>query len=355
MQNTTFQIKPSNLAETQLITQDLPTLQSGQVLLKIERFALTANNITYGVIGDQLGYWRFFPAADDWGMIPVWGFAKVVASAHEGVKEGERFYGYYPMAEYLIADAGKVSPYGFRDIAEHRLSLPVLYNNYSNVSQEKAYEGSSENMQMIFRPLFTTSFLLDDLLLTNQDFGAEQIILTSASSKTAFSLAFLLHNRSERNFKIVGLTSARNVDFVRGLACYDEVIAYDDIKDVTVKSSAIIDFAGNKPLLLDLQEQLGEFLKFLSMVGLVHHDQREGEGKIKGTFFFAPTYLQERLKEWGGVGFQQRIGKAWQAFTQVGSDWLEMNEVAGLSALDDTYQAVLDGSADAKVGQIIVL
>src|SRR5262245_24336057 len=74
---------------------------SGELLLAIERFGLTANNVTYGATGDQLGYWSFFPAPDGWGRIPVWGFARVTASEVEGIDEGERFYGYLPMSSHV--------------------------------------------------------------------------------------------------------------------------------------------------------------------------------------------------------------------------------------------------------------
>ena len=65
----------------------------GEVLLEMERFALTANNITYGVYGDRLGYWQFFPAEENWGRIPVWGFATVRRSAVETIPVGTRLFG----------------------------------------------------------------------------------------------------------------------------------------------------------------------------------------------------------------------------------------------------------------------
>src|SRR5690242_13818907 len=69
-------------------------LAPGRVLLAIDAFALTANNVTYAVFGDAMRYWQFFPAHDEWGRIPVWGFADVVRSAHDDVPVGERVYGY---------------------------------------------------------------------------------------------------------------------------------------------------------------------------------------------------------------------------------------------------------------------
>src|SRR5690606_16361134 len=121
--------------------------------------ALTANNITYGVAGDSIGYWQFFPAqggADGgWGRIPVWGFGDVVRSAAEGVAAGERFYGYFPMASHLVVKPERITGHGFRDGAAHRAALPPVYNNYTLTRTDAAYRPDQEAMQMLFRPLFT--------------------------------------------------------------------------------------------------------------------------------------------------------------------------------------------------------
>ena len=66
--------------------------------MKVDRFAFTANNITYAMLGDQLKYWQLFPAPEGFGNIPVWGFGRVIASKHPQVAEGELLFGYFPMA-----------------------------------------------------------------------------------------------------------------------------------------------------------------------------------------------------------------------------------------------------------------
>ncbi|MEM8525222.1 MAG: DUF2855 family protein [Bacteroidota bacterium] len=353
MQNITFQVQRDKLADTRLISSDISPLQPGQVLLKIDQFALTANNITYGVVGDQMGYWHFFPAEDHWGILPVWGLADVVKSQNEKVAVGERFYGYYPMSEYLVVKAANVNAYGFLDVSAHRKALPLLYNRYSNVAQEAAYANSSAALQMIFRPLFITAFLLDDMLLAQDLFQAKQVVLTSASSKTAFTLALLLARHAERDFKIIGFTSKRNVGFVNGLDCYDTVIEYENLNELSDILTVIVDFSGNRGVLLSLQKRLANHLKFTSKVGMVHHDQRDGDGEVKGEFFFAPAYAEQRLKDWTAAGFQERSGAAWQHFLAVGGNWLTINKTLGLANLDSIYQKVLNGTADAKIGQIV--
>ena len=106
-----FQTDKNDITKTRLVdagnTPDDFNLADGEVLVRIERFAFTANNVTYGAIGEQIGYWQFFPPSmaenDDaeWGMVPVWGFAEVVKSEQPDVAVGERLYGYFPMADYL--------------------------------------------------------------------------------------------------------------------------------------------------------------------------------------------------------------------------------------------------------------
>jgi hypothetical protein len=99
---TTFQVARDDLSKTRFVSAPVGALQPGEVLLKIDSFAFTANNITYAETGVVLKYWQFFPAPEGWGVIPVWGFADVVESRHEALTPGERLYGYWPMATHAV-------------------------------------------------------------------------------------------------------------------------------------------------------------------------------------------------------------------------------------------------------------
>ncbi|MCZ9677376.1 DUF2855 family protein, partial [Pseudomonas aeruginosa] len=244
-------VERRQLATAALRTRNLPApeaLAEGQALLAVGEFALTANNVTYAALGDALRYWEFFPAGEGLGIVPVWGFAEVLASRCPGVEPGERFYGYYPMASHLLVAPAQVRGSGFVDASEHRRNLPSVYNQYLRCSSDPLYRASDEALQMLLRPLFTTSFLLDDFLAEHAFFGATDLLLSSASSKTAIGLAFLLQrNRAQRgqDYRIVGLTSAGNRAFVEGLGCYDEVLAYDRLDALDASGDALsVDFAG---------------------------------------------------------------------------------------------------------------
>ena len=189
-------------------------------MLRVDRVGMTANNVTYALLGDAMHYWDFFPTRPGWGLVPLWGFGDVVASAAEGVEVGSRVYGYFPSASHLVVRPGRVDARGFRDASEHRAVLPSPYNSYMVTTTDAAYDADREDLLILFRPLFFTSFMLADQLEDNAFFGARVLAMSSASSKTAYSTAFLLQGKGP---ELVGLTSPGNVEFTESLGCYDRV------------------------------------------------------------------------------------------------------------------------------------
>ena len=110
------------------------------VLIKIDRFGFSANNITYQALGEHphfrwiflphsvkkkesrfadnnrwLGigfrYYEFHPAPEceassvspkTHGLIPVWGFGTISKSSHPKIQVGELVYGYFAPTRYLL-------------------------------------------------------------------------------------------------------------------------------------------------------------------------------------------------------------------------------------------------------------
>ncbi|MCJ8170635.1 DUF2855 family protein [Atopomonas sediminilitoris] len=360
----TFTVTRQPLGAHQLQTQALPsTLRDGQVLLHIEHFALTANNITYAALGDALGYWQFFPASDSQGVIPVWGFAQVLQSSVAGISNGERFYGYYPMATHLLVNAQHITAHGFTDGSVHRQDLPAIYNQYLRTSTDPLYQADSEALQMLLRPLFTTSFLLDDFFASQACFGATQLCVTSASSKTAIGTAYLLRNNREhrgQNYEVVGLTSARNRAFVEGLGCYDRVLCYDDLSALSAQiPSAIIDLAGNAALLQRLHQQLGDGLRYSCRVGAAHWTQASLSAAPlhgpKPVMFFAPNEALRMAKQHGAAAFQQQLAAQWQTFSGFAQTWLRLEYGHGEAAIASVYHDLLKGQTRPEVGHLLAL
>ena len=220
----TMEVRKDDLADTRITQHAAPPLRDGEVLARVDRFGLTANNITYAVVADRFGYWKFFPAPDGWGVIPVWGFADVVESRHPEVNAGDRLYGYFPMATHVVLKPVNVSPSRLFDGSAHRAELPAVYNAYARVNGEPHYDPGLENERMLLLPLFATSFALHDFLSDQQWFGAKQVLVLSASSRTAIGLAIALDD-DPSSPRSIALTSPGSVAMVRSLDLYAQVMS----------------------------------------------------------------------------------------------------------------------------------
>src|SRR5271154_2156488 len=144
MNSTDFIVARDAFQECKFIETNLPeanSLPDEALLVKVDRFAFTANNITYATLGEQLKYWQLFPAPKGFGIVPVWGFGEVILSRHPSIEIGERLFGYFPMASHLVIEASDVSQNGLRDGAAHRQGVSPIYNAYRRVRGDAAFEG----------------------------------------------------------------------------------------------------------------------------------------------------------------------------------------------------------------------
>jgi len=362
----TFTVGRTDLRHTRWQERPAAPLEVGAVRLRIDRFALTSNNITYGAFGEGMSYWSFFPTGDvDTGCIPVWGFATVVESRCEGVAVGERFYGYYPIADEVVLHPVAVDAHRFIDGAPHRRELHGVYNQYLRCSSDPLYRPDDEDVLALYRPLFTTSFLIDDFLADNAFFGAGEVLLSSASSKTAYGLGFCLAARRVASGGVpsIGLTSPANLAFTAGLGCYDDVVAYADVSRLSPDVAAVyVDMSGDAALREAIHGHWQDRLTYSCSVGGTHW---EGLGTGKGlpgprpVLFFAPAQAKKRVAEWGPAAFQDRLGAAWAAFLTRARDparpWLQVVTGRGREAVESTYSALLEGQVPANEGRILAV
>ncbi len=345
-----FLVDRDDYRHTTVVTTTPLPLDDGEVRLRVDAFGLTANNITYAAAGDLIGYWTFFPSPDqgddvNWGRVPVWGFADVVESRSGDIAEGERIFGYLPMSTELVITPVQVSASALTDGAARRAGLPVVYNRYVRCAADPGYDADLESEQMLYRPLFFTSFLIDDFLADNDLFGAATVLLGSASSKTAFGTAHLLARRS--GIRVVGLTSPGNVDFVRSLTCYDDVVSYDDISTLPDGPTAFVDMSGNTSVVRAVHERYRDDLVLSAIVGITHWEQRElGGDPMPGparTMFFAPTQIEKRHADWGPGVVEAKLADAWGPFIEQVSEWVHIEHRNGPEAIAGTFVELLEG------------
>jgi hypothetical protein len=340
-------VRRDDLAKCELVEGEPPReddLAEGEAQLLVERFALSANNVTYANLGDRLGYWRLFPAREGWGRIPAWGYVRVAASRSPALAEGQRMLGLVPMGTYVTVRPAP-HPIGFVDAAPHRAELSPVYNQYLSVP------GEGDDSALVMRPLFGTSLLLD-LALSEVGFdGARTVVLTSASSKTAYGLAHLLR---ERPVETVGVTSPPRRAWVEGLGLYDTVLAYDELGELHASGGAVlVDFAGDRGLLRRVHEQLGDELKRSILVGFTHWQAEGDEAPLPGPvpeLFFAPDEMVRRGRE-----LVDQYAEAWRGFAPVAGRTMHIERVTGGGELVRVYRDLLEGRADPAVGYVASL
>ena len=351
-----IEVRRDALAEVRETSTPAVPLGAGRARLRVDRFGLTTNNVTYAVFGDAMRYWDFFPVDAGWGCIPVWGFAEIVETTADGCVAGERVYGYLPTASELVVEPGSADARGFADVAAHRAPMASAYNRYTRCATDPGYDATREAQQMLLYPLFFTSFVVDDFFSDHDDFGADVAVLSSASSKTAIGIAFLAHRRGRR---VCGLTSARNEAFVASLGVYDDVVRYDDVADPG-GSAVYVDMAGNVDVRRAVHEAYGDRLGHSMVVGGTHWDHTAAptDAALPGPapeFFFAPTQIAKRSTDWGREELDRRTAEAWTAYSRWTDAWLEPREATGADAVVAAYRELLAGDADPRVGYVCSL
>ncbi|MBB91294.1 MAG: hypothetical protein CMF68_09950 [Magnetovibrio sp.] len=352
-----FQVHRDNVRETRTQRHACAALDNDQLLVRIDQFALTSNNVSYAVAGDMIGYWQYYPAPAPWGIVPAWGSGTVIASAHPEIPEGERLWGFFPMASHTVLTAGRVRQDQLTDVAEHRQPLPALYNNFRRTAAEPAFLQAMESQRSLLFPLFSTAYVLFDYLQDNAWFGATQIVIGSASSKTAYGLAWLLR-QSTAAPPVVGLTSPGNVAFTSALGCYDSVLTYGTEAQLNPLPSVWVDMSGNTGVTAAVHESLDSRLQASVSVGLTHWDAPARKGPLPGPrpeFFFAPAQIGKREKEWGPGVIMERATQASADIATATAEHTVIEHRHGTEALRDAWLELLDNRAPAQRGLLLSL
>jgi hypothetical protein len=338
-------------------------LGEGEILLKVDRFSLSANNMTYAALGETMKFWQFFRSPHaEWGQTPAWGFADVAASAVEGIEACERFYGFLPIATDFCLRPERLTQRGFYDGAGHRRDLPSIYNQYTRCAADPVYLPQLENIQTLLRPLFIMSFMLADFLQDNAFFGARQVVISSASSKTAFGMAFCFGGRG--HIRLAGLTSAKNADFVRNLGCYNAAVAYDDLAALDAGTPAIyVDFSGDAKLRARIHAHFGESLLYDCFAGSTANPEfLIDDPKLPGPkpmFFFVATQIKKRSADWGSAELNRRIAEAQKRFFEraISPDnpLVSIIEHKGLEAAQEIIASLSKGESNPREGHVVRL
>jgi Protein of unknown function (DUF2855) len=332
-------------------------LPSGGALLAVQRFAFTANNITYALCGDAFGYWRYFPAPSPWGRVPVWGVAQVLHTRTPMLSEGESVYGFFPMSTHVSVLPREGTDAAFMDGTSHRASLPRTYNEYARIDRAPAFDPATADLYLVLRPLFSLSFFMAAYLTENRFFGAKRVLISSASSKTALGLAFLLGREQSAGVEVIGLTGATNAPKLAGLGRYDQVLSYPQIGELSSDvPSVFVDIAGDPAITGSVHHHLALALTHSSAVGFTRGRPQSDAPSLPGPppeFFFTPSHILARRKSWGAGELRRRLAEAWTAFLVEMAPRLRIETGTGRSALEETYQKILQGRSPPDLAHIV--
>lgn len=341
-------------------------LPAGAIEAAIDLFAVTANNVTYAALGKDVGlfgpggggYWDFFADRDGPGRLPVWGFAAVTRSAAEGIKVGERLYGYWPMASHVVLHPARIGAGGFVDALPRRANLPPVYNRYQRLAALDDYRAADHDLWPVFRPLYMTGWLIADQLDEEGDYGAAQVLVTAASSKTAMGFAHAFRARATRP-TLVALTSPASVDFLEASGLYDRIVTYDAISSLDAAlPTALIDIAGNPDVTRAVHQAFGDRLRLSLVVGKAHWDAEGSGGPLPGprqSGFFAPGRIEKRAADWGGDGLGKRMGAGWTTFMADIRALTRVDRRHGADGALAAWHEAVAGTADPRASVIVDL
>ncbi len=356
-------IDREDIAEAELADLPLRDLAPNEVEFAIQLVALTANNITYAALGQSTpllgpdaGYWDFFSTRDEPGHLPVWGFATVTRSAAEGVEPGEQFYGYWPLASHAVLTVGKARASGFTDGSARRSALPGLYNSYMRVAALGDHRDEDHDWWPIYRPLYLTGWLVADQFADESDFGADTVIVSGASSKTAVGFAHTMKARGNCP-RLIALASLRSAEFTRATGLYDAVIGYDAIGSIVADGAvAMVDFAGNPDATRAVHQRFGDRLTVDMIVGITHWDAERAAVPLPGprpVGFFAPGRMQKRSADWGAQDLRERTEAAWIGFMADAKRLTEIDRRTGGGRALAAYRDAVAGRIDPSVGVLV--
>lgn len=368
---------------------DLDAIPNHHIVIKVARFGFSANNITYQALGEHphFRYFDFHPAPTPelrktHGLIPVWGFGSVVASKHPKIPVGERVYGYFAPAKYLVVPVSPsdVNKYAFYVPRPHLPDDRRPYNQVQRCGTDPMYFPEAEDLAMLYRPLFWTSYWCEDWMHSTGCYKPSEttplaILISSASSKTAFCLAYLvqkrIHSGELKNVKVIGLTSKRNVGFTQKLGLYDEVYEYNTFRNGQAfkgpdvdRQWIYVDVAGNNDLNDKLRDHFasnnaGRIIKnvalgftnlqpLASAVDDLKWDDtpfnpnaqalaQPGDRWPNVDKFFMPEWLNVRKHQLPISEIFQRQQTAWKNLLRDGANWVVLKPVYGAEKVRDAY------------------
>jgi hypothetical protein len=323
-----------------------------RALIRIERLAFSANNILYITMGHENRYWDLFPGKKPFGSPPAWGIGTVIDSQSPHLAIGERLFGFFPIASHCVLEPETLGTKHIVDLAPRRQSLAAAYNRYTRIDDDH-YDGSVGDWRLVLRPLALVGLLASHVLMDNAFFGADELYVTSASSKTGIGVG-CLSKAINPEIQVVGLTSMERVEYVQSLSVYDQVISYSETSSIQARASVLFDLTGNQSLVADLHRCLGHSLLKSWAAGRSHWSSSEGEAEgVETERFFSPKIMMQYISKWGGHKFEEHFASAIDKLRSVLEPHTCIEGINERAQLENVYRSFLENRIDVKNGYVV--
>lgn len=337
--------------EIRTIEEKIAESGEGSLILAVERFSLSANNLTYVLLGDDvLRSWDAFPArASGWGRVPVWGVARVVGGDPSVAKIGDRWTGYLPMATHVSVHVAP-SEFGLLTTDEPRASMLPCYRRLTPYESGAEVDDHRADMDTVMLSVFPFAALITDDLVR---MGVPTVVVSSASSRVSTSVSRLL---GIRGIRVVGLTSPRNRADVESLGTYASVLTYAEIDQLDDSAGTVfVDVAGSAEITEAVHRRLGNQLEASVAVGGTHIRALPpvaAPGPLV-TQFNAGDRESEVLGERGVQALQKLYSDARAELIAWAPSWLKVTPVAGLDATKQVWRDIAAGKSNPLEAKVI--
>jgi len=341
-----------------------PNLAHGQILVRVQKLILTSNTVTYAVAGrlPALNYFGHFPYPDKrLAACPAWGYGIVAESDCVDIPTGTRIKGCFTLAPWVVLTPSPVKRSTFKDTVFHRQKMPEIYATYQ--IQTKAIEESMENFMVSGGLLFSTGW---GCAAQGSLAGADTMVLTSASSRTAIGAAFAAKHHAWYN-TVIGVTSPRNVAFVRRQGLYDVVVTYDEINSLSCTPTmkvAVFDMAGSIRHKRALRQRFANAVVDYALVGMTNVDaesiagqrqQVDSNGGASESGFFVTHAIDKAACQWGRKITNRMIMEAQNAFAQWSISSFESINVYGADEVLNVWNKTVNNEAECSITYVVSL
>lgn len=369
------------------------------IKFKILKGSLTANNKFYLDFGDKppFHFFKCYPIVPEQSSLVssssnsnddvvnnenyahpcVWGIAQVTESQLDNVQVGTKYIAMLPIGESVSFRTPRVDTEDDNVLIVDRPTTNPDYNVFRKLDDED--DEHYEDLALACSPGIITGFGLNFHLRNCDFYGADALVVTSASSKVALALAvYLKHNDNPVTKKIIGYTSESNEEFCRKTGLYDEIMGYEDALNCERRAKkkmkyVIVDIAGRGEVYnRNIQEPGIEIVKLLSIGNASGTANKQStfasfsmiaKVKLVLTMMGAPSmfsswmnpvqelylifnHMADLKKEWGAEKLRATLNEYERIFCKAATDeeWISVRTCDTEESIQKAFEEIVQGT-----------